>query len=141
MNGITPDMVGSHSKRKGNPVAAKKKPSAAQLRARKLFAERARAGTLRKGNPLTRVKIKSPPQRPAGNKSAPSKRLIKRRTRTVKAPTGYYANPSPLHGLKYAVLCDNKIIAAFVGRPPAVQYGDMLAQGHEDHDFKVVKVA
>lgn len=50
-------------------------------------------GTVRQ-NPLTRVRIKSPPQRPAGNSSAPSKRLIKRRKATAKAPRGVYANPT-----------------------------------------------
>jgi hypothetical protein len=49
-------------------------------------------------NPLTRVKIMSPPQRPAyANKDPdykPSPRLIKRRRVTAKAPKGFYANPS-----------------------------------------------
>lgn len=45
-------------------------------------------------NPLTRVRIKSPPQRPAGNSSPPSKRLMARRKKTAKAPAGVYANPA-----------------------------------------------
>lgn len=44
-------------------------------------------------NPLVRVKIKSPPQRPAGNDDLPSKRLMKRRKTTTKAPRGVWANP------------------------------------------------
>ena len=50
----------------------------------------------RDANPLTRVRIKSPPQRPAGTKKAPSKRLVARRKKTenLSAP-GYYANPLP----------------------------------------------
>lgn len=49
----------------------------------------------RKSNPLTRVKVKSPPQRPKGSTAAPSKRLVKRRKATQRAPEGYYANPKP----------------------------------------------
>lgn len=61
-------------------------------------------GTVRQ-NPLTRVRIKSPPQRPAGNSSAPSKRLIKRRKATAKAPRGVYANPlvKPIRNRKAAL--------------------------------------
>jgi hypothetical protein len=44
-------------------------------------------------NPLVRVKVKSPPQRPAGNDDAPSKRLVKRRKTTARAPRGVWANP------------------------------------------------
>lgn len=44
-------------------------------------------------NPLTRVRIKSPPQRPRGSTAKPSKRLTKRRKATEAAPPGYYANP------------------------------------------------
>lgn len=44
-------------------------------------------------NPLVRVKVGSPPQRPAGSKGGPSKRLRERRKRTQRAPEGYYANP------------------------------------------------
>ena len=77
---------------------ATKKPTAAQLAARKLFAARVKAGEFagagkRKKNPLTRVKVNSPPQRPRGNSDTPSARLKKRRRSTQKAPEGYYANP------------------------------------------------
>jgi hypothetical protein len=50
-------------------------------------------GTETRSNPLTRVRIKSPPQRPAGNAETPSPRLMKRRKKTAKAPAGVYANP------------------------------------------------
>lgn len=55
-------------------------------------------------NPLTRVRIKSPPQRPAGNSSAPSKRLMTRRKKTAKAAPGVYANPvvKPIRNRKAA---------------------------------------
>lgn len=56
-------------------------------------------------NPLTRVRIKSPPQRPAGNSEAPSKRLMTRRKKTAKAPAGVYANPvvKPIRNRKAAL--------------------------------------
>lgn len=59
----------------------------------------------RRSNPLTRVRIKSPPQRPAGNTSAPSKRLIARRKKTAKAAPGVYANPvvKPIRNRKAAL--------------------------------------
>jgi len=45
-------------------------------------------------NPLTRVRVTSPSM---ATKQAPSKRLIKRRKATKKAPPGLYANPMPKH--------------------------------------------
>ena len=76
---------------------ATKKPSAAQLAARKLFAMRAKSGAFKKKatpkkNPLTRVKRNSPSM---SSGKAPSARLKKRRAATAKAPAGYYANPKP----------------------------------------------
>lgn len=49
-------------------------------------------------NPLVRVRVKAPPQRPAGNTDAPSARLVKRRKATNKksTPRGFYANPRAL---------------------------------------------
>ena len=44
-------------------------------------------------NPLVRVKVGSPPQRPKGKRGPPSKRLKARRIATEKAPRGVYANP------------------------------------------------
>ena len=57
--------------------------------------ERWRLVSIAKENPLTRVRIKSPPQRPAGNSGTPSPRLVKRRKKTAKAAPGVYANPLP----------------------------------------------
>ena len=69
---------------------ATKKPSAAQIAARKKFSDIMKAGGFKK-NPLTRVK-KSSPSMATGK--APSTRLKKRRAKTAKAPAGYYANPA-----------------------------------------------
>jgi hypothetical protein len=44
-----------------------------------------------KKNPLVRVKLRSPSIR---TKKSPSKRLLDRRKRTMKAPPGYWANPT-----------------------------------------------
>ena len=71
---------------------ATKKPSAAQIAARKKFSDIMKAGGFKK-NPLTRVK-KSSPSMATGK--APSTRLKKRRAKTAKAPAGYYANPKSL---------------------------------------------
>jgi hypothetical protein len=69
---------------------ATKKPSAAQIAARKKFSDIMKSGGFKK-NPLTRVK-KSSPSMATGK--APSTRLKKRRAKTAKAPAGYYANPA-----------------------------------------------
>ena len=69
---------------------AAKKASPAQIAARKLFAQRAKAGALKK-NPAAKPKsVKRPSQ---ATKKAPTKRLVARRVATKKAPPGYFANP------------------------------------------------
>ena len=81
--------------RKSNPT---KKFSPAQIAAQKLFAERARAGTLnkrkkRKPNPdkeKPNVYIKRVSQ---ATGAPPTKRLVKRRTKALFAPAGYFPNP------------------------------------------------
>ncbi len=57
-----------------------------------LVADQLAAEFIRRANPLTRVKVKSPSM---ATGAPPSKRLTKRRKATAKAPQGYYANPSP----------------------------------------------
>lgn len=47
----------------------------------------------REPNPLSRVAVNDPPQRPKGTRKKPSKRLTTRRAKTAKLPKGYYANP------------------------------------------------
>lgn len=63
---------------------ATKKPTAAQLAARKLFAERAKAGTLKK----------SPTRKSQATGKKPTKRLVARRMSIEKVPKGYFANPT-----------------------------------------------
>jgi hypothetical protein len=120
---------------KGRTMAtAKKKPTAKQLAARKLFAARSRAGTLgktRKANPLTRVKVKSPSM---ATKKAPTKRLTARRKATAKAPRGYYANPAghraPSGFAVHKATASNTagaLLATFPNKPAAVQYGKAYA--------------
>lgn len=125
--------------RKGRTMATKKKPSAAQLAARKRFAEMARSGvwkkkaTKRKANPLTRVKRNSPSQ---ATGKAPSKRLVKRRARTARAPAGLYANPirnasrAP-SGYSVHRAVDGKagtLLATFPKKADAVQYGKAVVK-------------
>ena len=87
--------------RKSNPT---KKFSPAQIAAQKLFAERARAGTLgktvkrkaaakRKTNPdkaKPRAYVKRVSQ---ATGAPPSKRLVTRRKKALTAPAGYFPNP------------------------------------------------
>lgn len=58
-------------------------------------------GGIVKANPLSRVKLNSPAQRPAGAGKVPAKgsRLYKRRQKTKKAEPGVYANPRKLPAL------------------------------------------
>lgn len=80
--------------RKENPMSSKK-PTAAQLAARKRFAEMAKAGV------FTKKRAKNPAKRPAkpvgrvsqATGKRPSARLVKRRKATAKAPPGFFANP------------------------------------------------
>ena len=81
-----------------NPTMATKKFSPAQIAAQKLFAERARAGTLgqgkRKANPdksKPRAYVKRASQITG---APPSKRLVSRRKMALSAPAGYFPNPS-----------------------------------------------
>lgn len=71
-------------------MTVKKKPTAAQLKARKLFAERAKAGTLRK-NPIKKKAAvkKNPAKKKAVKKVAPNpiKKTVKR------APKAAVKNP------------------------------------------------
>ena len=90
-----------------NPTMATKKFSPAQIAAQKLFAERARAGTLGKGKRKAAVKRKANPDKDKPNVyikrvsqatgAPPTKRLVKRRTKALFAPAGYFPNPEPTH--------------------------------------------
>lgn len=132
---------------KGNPMATAK-----QIAARKLFAQRVKAGDFaakkpRRKNPLTRVKVNSPSM---ATKEAPSKRLKARRRKTDKAPPGVYANPArrypdpvipapndsePLNSIfSYYVQWFNSVsglwrsVAAFANETDAFQYARAWAK-------------
>ena len=86
------------SGRASNPATRKFSP--AQIAAQKLFAERARAGTLgkgkRKANPdksKPRAYVKRASQITG---APPSKRLVSRRKMALKAPAGYFPNPKTM---------------------------------------------
>ena len=81
-----------------NPIMATKRSfSPAQLAAQKLFAERARAGTLKKGKRKTnpdKAKPRAYVKRASQATGAPpSKRLVTRRKKALTAPAGYFPNP------------------------------------------------
>lgn len=104
---------------------ATKKPTAAQLKARKLFAERAKAGTLKK----------SPTRKSQATGKKPTKRLIARRVSTEKAPKGYFANPIEKRGAKdvkkwYARRADNK--ETFLGQGIRVYEFACATQAHAE---------
>ncbi len=125
-----------------------KKPSAAQLAARKRFAEMARSGvwsrkkkaaakkTTRKPNPLSKVKKTSPSM---ATGKAPSLRLRKRRQKTARAPAGFYANPVPKFSrmpVRYAVHQvtngqPGALLGAFVAKADAQAFGRAWADKHK----------
>lgn len=126
-------------------MATAKKPTAAQLDARKRFAEMARSGvfTKRAKNPKKRsaarmsVKAVSRPSQATGKK--PSKRLVARRVKTAKAPAGFFANPVP-YRFPWLVETQSRGVwgtrSAFATKAAAVQYAQALA----DADDKTVRV-
>lgn len=107
---------------------ATKKPSAAQVRARKLFAERAKAGTLKKS-------VKRPSQA-TGKK--PTKRPVAHREKSVP---GYFANP--VHApAKRAVLktFDYYVETSLTGERYILVAGFIQRQDAEDYAHALAKV-
>ena len=108
------------------------KPTAKQIAARKLFAQRAKAGAFAK-NPAKRIRsTKAGLKKPSiATKAAPSARTVKRRKKTMSAPEGFYANPTKISRRKgpceYAVEIMGKSIAHFEKLTDAKQYGAALA--------------
>ena len=101
---------------------ATKKFSPAQIAAQKLFAERARAGTLGKGKRKAAVKRKPNPDkskprayvkrasqatgRPPVKGTKAGDRLITRRKKALSAPAGYFPNPKAAAMMTgYQVIC------------------------------------
>jgi hypothetical protein len=84
-------------------------------------------------NPLTRVKLKSPMQRPAGAGAVPEKgsRQYKRRQTTNKAPDGFYANPAEF---RVYVARDNmptkRRIGTFSSLAKAKKFAQQFADEH-----------
>ena len=124
---------------KGNPAMA----TAKQIAWRKKFAAMAKAGTLtkkrrtRKANPLTRVRVNSPSM---ATGDAPSKRLVKRRKKTAKAPAGYYANPRG--GFKVEVKTTGgrfRCVATFGKSGEAESYARALHRANPSRTIRVSK--
>lgn len=142
-------------------MATAKKPSPAQLAARKRFAEMAKAGVFakkaaRKRNPAKKRAATKKPAKPVSRPSQatgkrPSKRLVDRRQRTAKAPAGFYANPRKkatrkLSTMKSALakgaevwtatvnrmgVDKNKFLASFASEKLAQEYGRAYADAHD----------
>lgn len=102
------------------------------------LADQLAAEFIRRANPLTRVKVKSPSM---ATGAPPSKRLTKRRKATAKAPQGYYANPVKFqHSVHAADRMDNVVqarhgrawsdVARFVDFNTAKQYAQAYADAH-----------
>ncbi len=122
-------------------MATTKKPSAAQLAARKRFAEMARAGVFTKGkkrkaNPAKKRAPAKPVTRASqATGKRPSKRLMARRVKTAKAPAGFFANPAPVY--RFPWLVETEVAgkwgtrAAFASKPKAVEYAQALADAND----------
>lgn len=115
-------------------MATKKKPTAKQLAARRLFAQRAKSGAFRrKANPARKRKAK-PVGRPSqASGKRPSARLVKRRQRTARAPKGFYANPAtaPARFAVHRATSDGHagaFIASFAKKADAVAYGRAMVK-------------
>jgi hypothetical protein len=82
----------------------------------------------RKSNPQKRYKStpKGLRTKSIRTKDKPSSRLVKRRERTMRAPKGFYANPSKRPSA-YRVLCGNKVLAAFSSKALATEYAQAYA--------------
>ncbi len=91
-----------------------------------LVADQLAAEFIRRANPLTRVKVKSPSM---ATGAPPSKRLTKRRKATAKAPQGYYANPVSV-AMPWGVFRGEVQIAAFRSEAKAKEYGQAYADAH-----------
>jgi hypothetical protein len=131
---------------------ATKKFSPAQIAAQKLFAERARAGTLgkgkRKANPdksKPRAYVKRASQITG---APPGKRLLTRRKMALKAPAGYFPNPKAAMMTGYQVICmhpkkhvvgifktmaEAKMVATALANAKGVAYGVKAVKVHKSH--------
>lgn len=118
----------------GRKMATAKKPSVAQLAARKRFAEMAKAGVFtksagRRKNPAKKRAAKpvTRPSQASGKK--PTKRLVARRVATKKAPAGFFANPKKREFGVYLKSSSGvlKPYAKFPDKKKAVEYAQAKA--------------
>ncbi len=116
---------------------ATKKASPAQIAARKLFAARAKAGEFSR-SPRESKRAKAD--------RAHTKRLVKRRVATEKAPSGYFANPvkhSYSHLFKFIVEAkSNKtqkwdFLAGFAEKKNAIQYAKSWSAAYPSYSVRV----
>jgi hypothetical protein len=141
------------SGRASNPATRKFSP--AQIAAQKLFAERARAGTLGKGKRKAVVKRKANPDKSKprtyvkrasqATGAPPSKRLLTRRKKALSAPAGYFPNPRVKKLKKYyqvSIMQDGLHtkfmgLANFFTFSEAENYANHLAKQHKNWTSRV----
>ena len=135
------------SGRASNPT--KRSFSTAQLAAQKLFAERARSGTLKKGKRKTnpdKAKPRAYVKRASQATGAPpSKRLVTRRKKALTAPAGYFPNPKTGAMMTgYQVICmhpKKHVVGVFKTMVQAKQIATAMANANNvPYAVKAVKV-
>ncbi len=114
-------------------MATKKKPTAKQLAARKLFAQRARSGAFKRKRSSNPSKRKSTARPSQATGKAPTKRLVARRRKTARAPKGFFANPvtAPARFAVHRATADGHagaFIASFAKKADAVAYGRAMVK-------------
>lgn len=109
-----------------------KKPSAAQLQARKRFAEMAKSGVFtRKKKTVKKKTVKRNPT-PAAKKVAVKKPAPRKVKTAARKPNP--ASKSPSHYCVHHVTAagdQGKLIASFVAKPDAVEYAKAYATAHK----------
>jgi hypothetical protein len=134
-----------------------KKFSPAQLAAQKLFAERARSGTLKKGKRKATRKANPDKAKPKtyvrrasqATGAPPSKRLVTRRKKALTGPAGYFRNPKTsgmvtayqvicMHPKKHVVgvfktMAEAKQIATAMANAKGMAYGVKTVKVHKAH--------
>lgn len=98
-------------------MVTKKKPSAAQIAARKLFGQRAKAGTLRKNNPV----------KPSRKSKIQSRALVKKSVLGTKKPVSIYTVDSSKNGKDWRFFraCYTSTTASKIANEMASEYSDL----------------
>lgn len=107
-------------------ATAKKKPTAAQLAARKLFAQRAKAGTLKK-NSARKVARKTVVKKNPVRKSAVKKAVVRKNSVHVLKSSSSYGKKSRKYKYYIYTTTSNEILATFERLDLAKEYAQAKA--------------